>query len=438
VEAAITKAAATGAGVASIPLLPELTDAWDPSGMKLSAKLHGTTQEIRQKIIYTLKSEQKARTHALAAAQALYDGYNSGHMVIRRQEVPMYLQRIIDFTRRASLTDAEMSDLRRLVRIARRNTERLGGNGAPTKALKTAYKQLLDAVEEDGQKSLEKAVRVAVEEKSRYVAERIARTEAARAWSDGFHARYDTDELVAAYKWTLSSRHPFFDICNMYADANLWGLGPGVYPKDKTPILPAHPHCLCHLAMVYRTEINIGKRHDREQQGGNDWLQSLSHQQCCQVLGVTGAMEWKHKKIDWRKYMRNYTPLFDTSRLHDFFDNVLPLYDKAVITDDKIFKYLLDPDSTGGRNKAIVFQSALGYNKENGRQLINDIIENIPKYKAISESDNGYGPRYAVIMKLKGPNGKEQNVLTAWIMRNDENHPRLSTAYVTDKEAIVI
>ena len=41
--------------------------------------------------------------------------------------------------------------------------------------MKTSYKELLDAVESCSDKALKRAIRTAVEEKSRYVAERIAR-----------------------------------------------------------------------------------------------------------------------------------------------------------------------------------------------------------------------------------------------------------------------
>ena len=58
---------------------------------------------------------------------------------------------------------------------------RLAQNGAPNRALKTSYKELLGAVESCSDKALKRAIRTAVEEKSRYVAERIARTESARA-----------------------------------------------------------------------------------------------------------------------------------------------------------------------------------------------------------------------------------------------------------------
>lgn len=313
VHTAIQKAASAGAG-SDVPLLPELTGAWDASGMTLSAKLHGAETEMRQAIISTIQAQQRLGASATQAARALYDGYNSGH-VIRRQPLPQYLNTITAFARRSDLTDQDRTALQRLIRRARRQTEIMSADGVPNKSLQTAYKQLLDAVEANNTVAMENAVRTAVEEKSRYVAERIARTESARAWADGFHARYDTDDDVAAYKWTLSSRHPHYDICDMYAQADLWGLGPGIFPKDKTPILPVHPHCLCHLSLVYVTDIDKSRQRNQIRNGGDAYLKRQSHQKRCYLLGIDGARAWEKGQADWRQYMRNWSSITAKSRL---------------------------------------------------------------------------------------------------------------------------
>jgi hypothetical protein len=315
IDNVITLSASKGAGY-TIPLLPELTDAWDPSGMKLSEKLHGTQKEMRSKIVSTISHQQSLNRHAMQAARALYDGYSSGDRVIKKQRIPQYLQRIVDFSRRSELSSKDKDNLFRLCRQAQRRVNALSEDGAPNKALRSAYTQVLNAVDSGTSKALDRAVKTAVEEKSRYVAERIARTEGSRAWADGFHVRYDDDENVAAYRWHLSSRHPDFDICDMYAHADLWGLGEGVYPKDKTPILPVHPHCLCHLSVVYRNEKK-GEQHDRIRKGGDEWLSNISHSNRCDVLGIDGDKSWEDSNSDWRKYMRNWNPESAKSRLSD-------------------------------------------------------------------------------------------------------------------------
>lgn len=293
-------------------LLPELEDVWDESGMTLSQKLHGADKEMRDKIVETIKAQQKQNAHAMQVARALYDGYNAGH-VTRRQQLPKYLSDIVIFARRSDLTNEDRLALFAKVRKTQRIVDRLGRNGAPNKALRSAYTGLLEAIEADSEKAIERAVKTAIEEKSRYVAERIARTEAARAWADGFLARYGDDDSVVAYQWKLASRHPEFDICDLYAEADLWGLGKGIYPKDKTPMLPVHPHCLCHLAPVYRSELEGKSQVDQVAKSGKKWLdeQSSAHQR--KILGIAGSKKLQ-EGADWRTLVRNYNSKFLAAR----------------------------------------------------------------------------------------------------------------------------
>lgn len=79
---------------------------------------------------------------------------------------------------------------------------------------------------------VDKAIDVATQEKARYFAERIACTEKARAYMDGVMYHYAHDPDCVAFKWKLSSRHPCDDICDLYARADLWGTGKGIFQND--------------------------------------------------------------------------------------------------------------------------------------------------------------------------------------------------------------
>lgn len=91
----------------------------------------------------------------------------------------------------------------------------------------------------------------------------------------------------------------------MYAEADLYGLGKGVFPKDAAPENPAHPHCLCHYAPVYRSELEDKKRSDDVEENGNAWLkkQPVSVQE--KILGVKGREEWKAGGAGWMGKARN-------------------------------------------------------------------------------------------------------------------------------------
>ena len=287
----------------------ELADKWDESGMTLSEKLHGVGVNMRGAIVSTLQEQMRRNKTWTEAARALYDGYgddgqnvyNGGKDIISRQDLPKYLQKV---------REATGNDLQALAeqRQAIDNINRLAKNGAPNKALQAAYNKLLEAVQKGNEKAIEKAVEVAVNEKSRYVAERITRTEMARAWADGFIAKMQKDADIVAVKFKLSSRHPVFDICDMYAKADMYGLGAGIYPKDKLPPLPVHPHCLCRYVEVIEGEVDMQQQRDQVREAGDKWLNSLPESRRVQVLGRKGLKAWEDGE-DWRKYMRGYAGL---------------------------------------------------------------------------------------------------------------------------------
>ena len=296
----------------------ELAGKWDESGMTLSEKLHGVGVKMRGAIVSTLQEQMRRNKTWTEAARALYDGYgddgqnvyNGGKDIISKQDLPKYLQKV---------REATGNDLQALAeqRQAIDNINRLAKNGAPNKALQAAYNKLLEAVQKGNEKAIEKAVEVAVNEKSRYVAERITRTEMARAWADGFIAKIKDDADIVAVKFKLSSRHPVFDICDMYAKADMYGLGAGIYPKDKLPPLPVHPHCLCRYVEVIEGEVDMKQQRDQVQEAGDKWLNSLPEARRAQVLGRKGLKAWEDGE-DWQRYMRGYTGLREVKgRLSD-------------------------------------------------------------------------------------------------------------------------
>ena len=212
---------------------------WTADKMKLSTRLHGTDAAMRQSIVSAIESQVKAGTNWVQLARKLYDGYGFPE-TIKRADLPEYMDRLVKAAQTANPGD--LAGVKRLARIAKRNIDKLAQNDAPTRALKAAYVQLWEKAQKGSQKALSNAIEVAVNEKSRYYAERIARTELSRSWSEGFWVKHYDDPDVAAVRWKLGSRHPKFDICDMHAKADLYGMGPGTYPKGANPPHPAHPH----------------------------------------------------------------------------------------------------------------------------------------------------------------------------------------------------
>ena len=93
---------------------------------------------------------------------------------------------------------------------------------------------------------------------------------------------------------------------HLYAKANLHGMGAGVFPKDKVPLLPAHPHCMCFLKPVIRGMIDNETPIDCVEEGGREYLDSVSLHHRQMLLGIHGAKDVMDGKISWTQKARGY------------------------------------------------------------------------------------------------------------------------------------
>lgn len=86
-------------------------------------------------------------------------------------------------------------------------------------------------------------------------AKRIFRTEINRAHGVAYeNAAFEHPDVIGL-RFLLSPNHPRVDICDMHASVNRYGLGPGVYPRDKSP-WPAHPNTLSFQEVVFSDEVS--------------------------------------------------------------------------------------------------------------------------------------------------------------------------------------
>ena len=100
------------------------------------------------------------------------------------------------------------------------------------------------------------------------------------------------------------------------------------------------------------------------------------------------------------------------------------------IDERKFTEYALDYDKAP--DKAYAFEEVLGYTKDNYKDLIENILENIDEGSFIEKGNNGYGNLFEQIIELKGANNRIANVLTAWIEENKGK--RLTSAYITNRK----
>jgi hypothetical protein len=115
---------------------------------------------------------------------------------------------------------------------------------APSAFLKKAYINLADKANAGNQVAIEKSIERALSASAKYNAQRIARTEAAAAYGQAKREEMMNDPTVGGSRFLLDASHRIVDECDFYAQTDLYGLGPGIFPKDEGPILPIHPNGL--------------------------------------------------------------------------------------------------------------------------------------------------------------------------------------------------
>jgi len=118
-----------------------------------------------------------------------------------------------------------------------------------------------------------------------YAAHRVVRTEMNRAYVESNVASLAQHPDVIGIRYLLSPLHPKVDICDLYASANLYGLGPGVYPPSDLPY-PAHPNTLCTIEAVFADEVS-----DADRAGKQTAFEWLAQQPADMHAGVLGGQK---------------------------------------------------------------------------------------------------------------------------------------------------
>jgi hypothetical protein len=107
----------------------------------------------------------------------------------------------------------------------------------------------------------------------------------------------------------------------------------------------------------------------------------------------------------------------------------LPGHEHAVVDLAKLRDYCLSSDHPRGRHKARVFASALGLSADDAEELQAALLKAARNEDATVADRDEYGQRYAVEFIMHGPGGTAR-VRSSWIIRTDEDFPRLTSCYV--------
>lgn len=113
---------------------------------------------------------------------------------------------------------------------------------------------------------------------------RLFRTELNRAHGEAYIKGALDHPDAAGVRFKLSPAHPKPDICDLHASANLYGLGPGVYPNRGACPWPAHPNTLSYVEVVFKDEVTAADKSGKETP-----LQALDRLTPAQRIGAIGV-----------------------------------------------------------------------------------------------------------------------------------------------------
>ena len=229
--------------------------------LELSKKLYKNSVIVADSVLNLLNQHIKTNKTIKEISRLLYEGYNfrDKEVLQVKKDLPLYLKKALKDKKYLLEAERQIKKLK-------------------SKDLQASYYQVL---EKKSEKAVKKAMSVAMEEKSRYYADRIAITESYRARNLTRARELLADNNVEFVKFTMSSKHNRIDICDYYARLNV-GFGAGVVKKKDMMRLPLHPHCKCKYEIVHNIKkSNIDKNP----------LDKFSEYQKAEILGGRGNLE---------------------------------------------------------------------------------------------------------------------------------------------------
>jgi hypothetical protein len=111
----------------------------------------------------------------------------------------------------------------------------------------------------------------------------------------------------------------------------------------------------------------------------------------------------------------------------------LPNVDAAVVEEQKIVAYLLNPNHPDGASKAKFF-SDFGFRIDQWQELAEALRELAQASPVVKMVETPHGEKYIVDGILKTPNGASPSVRTVWIIDSGSQAPRLVTAFPSGRK----
>ncbi len=107
----------------------------------------------------------------------------------------------------------------------------------------------------------------------------------------------------------------------------------------------------------------------------------------------------------------------------------MPGGDRAVVDEDKLRGYLLNPDHPLGKHHAYLFRTLLGIDAESAEVLAHAFRTAARDGETAVGKASVFGQKYEIRFPMSGPRGS-YTVLSVWIVPTDADIPYLVTAYI--------
>ena len=107
----------------------------------------------------------------------------------------------------------------------------------------------------------------------------------------------------------------------------------------------------------------------------------------------------------------------------------LPQGNEAIVTDEKLYGYLLNIEHPTQPGHAMLFKRLLGLTTDNAEELRAALLHAAATLPADPGQSSRFGEKFEIKFPMSGPRGT-YNVLSVWLIPRGHTRPRLITAMI--------
>lgn len=139
-----------------------------------------------------------------------------------------------------------------------------------------------------------------------------------------------------------------------------------------------------------------------------------------QDLKYNDVERWRFIKLDYKRQ----------NELKEHPELALPNAKKATADEKKFTEYLFGGTNKAGLAKGKAFESRLGYNKDNYKDLKAEILSKAKEYPVAYKGNNGHGDKYEQKIIVYGSKDTPANVIVGWLV--EKNNTKMTSTYIKE------